>query len=125
MLPTTIARKPARPAPRTPRYRIEVSKSSPHDTVVHAEGDLDMTARAEFASTLSGLTRAGHRIVVDLSGATFVYSEIVSTLSDVDRLRPGTVEVVAPTRQVRMLLDILAPELAITGRGSLVGASAA
>ncbi|MBS9375235.1 STAS domain-containing protein [Rhodococcus sp. B50] len=99
---------------RAPRYRLDVHSPSRRCSVLRAKGDLDMTARAEFAATLGDLAHSGDHVVVDLSEVTFMYSEVASTLADADHIRPGLFHIVAPTRQVRMLLDILAPGLDVT-----------
>ena len=118
LAPHTFAlpRPDAAPVTRLPRYRLDVHAPSGSCRVLRAKGDLDMTARAEFASTLGDLAHSGDHVVVDLTEVTFMYSEVASTLADADHARPGRFHVVAPTRQVRMLLDILAPGLDVTDR---------
>jgi len=102
------------PAPRTPRYQLEVQPHSRHSTILRAEGDLDMTALEEFADTLDELAHATGQVVVDLTDVTFMYSAVVSVLADIDHAHPGRLQVVAPTRPIRMLLDVLAPGIDVT-----------
>jgi len=111
-----VSRVGAATVARAPRYRLDVHSPSRRCSVLRVKGDLDMTARAEFASTLGDLAYSGDHVVVDLSEVTFMYSEVASMLADAVHIRPGRFHVVAPTRQVRMLLDILAPDLDVTDR---------
>ncbi|MFX1760729.1 MULTISPECIES: STAS domain-containing protein [Rhodococcus] len=114
--PGALSRAAAATVARAPRYRLDVHSPSRRCSVLRAKGDLDMTARAEFAATLCDLAHSGDHVVVDLSEVTFMYSEVASTLADAGHTRPGLFRIVAPTRQVRMLLDILAPGLDVTDR---------
>ncbi len=108
-----LSRVGAETVARAPRYRLDVHSPSRRCSVLRAKGDLDMTARAEFASTLATSHTRRPRRRRSVRGDLHVL-RVASMLADAVHIRPGRFHVVAPTRQVRMLLDILAPDLDVT-----------
>lgn len=82
-------------------------------SVIRAFGELDMSTRAEVVHTLDRLASNSARVTVDLSGVSFVYSGVANAIIDATYVHPGKIDVVAPARSVRMVLEVL-------GAGSLL-----
>ncbi len=90
-----------------PRYTIDVESYSPTYSILRASGDLDMTARGELLTTVDSLLADGSDVVLDLSGVSFMYSGAATAVIDAASATDGRVHIFAPTRPVRMILDVL------------------
>lgn len=90
-----------------PRFFIEVESYSSTYSVLRATGDLDMTARFELVEHVERLLAGGSDVVLDLSGVSFMYSGAANAIIDAASAVDGRVHIFAPTRPVRMILDVL------------------
>ncbi|WP_407726612.1 STAS domain-containing protein [Rhodococcoides fascians] len=89
------------------RYTIGMESYSPNLTVVRAAGELDMSARADLMDTLDGALRADCVVLLDLSAVEFMYSGAASVIVDAAERSGGRLELFAPTRPARRVLDAL------------------
>ncbi|MGA9873628.1 MAG: STAS domain-containing protein [Rhodococcus sp. (in: high G+C Gram-positive bacteria)] len=96
-----------------PPFSIDVESYSPTFAVLRASGDLDMTARFDLIDTLDELLSGGADVVVDLAAVSFMYSGAATAVIDAASSTDRSVRVFAPTRPVRMILDVL-------GAGALI-----
>ncbi|MCZ4518965.1 STAS domain-containing protein [Rhodococcus ruber] len=87
------------------RYSIGIESYSPNLTVVRATGELDMSARADLMDALAGALRADSVVLLDLSAVEFMYSGAASVIVDAAERSRGRLEVFAPTRPARRVLD--------------------
>lgn len=90
-----------------PRYTVEIESYSPTYSILRASGDLDMSARSELLVTVERLLDSGCDVVMDLSGVSFMYSGAANAVIDAAAATDGRVHIFAPTRPVRMILDVL------------------
>ena len=90
-----------------PRYSIEVESYSTTYSILRASGDLDMSARSELLIAVDTLLEGGSDVVLDLSGVSFMYSGAANAVIDAASATGGRVHIFAPTRPVRMILDVL------------------
>lgn len=103
----------ALPIEETHRYTIEVESYSPEFAILRLGGDLDITAKAELVNSLEQIVRRGSDVLVDLSSVSFMYSGAANAVIDAASATDSDVRIFAPTRPVRMILDVL-------GAGSLL-----
>ncbi|MBM7242518.1 STAS domain-containing protein [Rhodococcus fascians] len=87
------------------RHSIGIESYSPDLTVVRAVGELDMSARADLVNALDGALRGNAVVLLDLSAVDFMYSGAASVIVDAVERSDGRVEVFAPTRPARRVLD--------------------
>ncbi|NIL84595.1 hypothetical protein RhoFasGS6_01968 [Rhodococcus fascians] len=87
------------------RHSIGIESYSPDLTVVRAVGELDMSARADLVNALDGALRGNAVVLLDLSAVDFMYSGAASVIVDAVERSHGRVEVFAPTRPARRVLD--------------------
>lgn len=90
-----------------PRHSVEVESYSTSYAVLRVSGDLDMTARAELTGKLDELLASGADVLVDLSAVSFMYSGAANAVIDAASATDSRVRIFAPTRPVRMILDVL------------------
>lgn len=90
-----------------PRHTVEIESYSSDFAVLRAAGDLDLSARASLMDGLNELLRGDTDVVVDLSGVAFIYSGAANAIIDAAAGFAGNVRIFAPTRPVRMILDVL------------------
>ncbi|KZF08913.1 MAG: STAS domain-containing protein [Rhodococcus sp. (in: high G+C Gram-positive bacteria)] len=90
-----------------PRYSVEVESYSTSYSVLRVSGDLDMTARPELTGKLEDLLSSGADVLVDLSAVSFIYSGAANAVIDAASATDSRVRIFAPTRPVRMILDVL------------------
>lgn len=90
-----------------PRYSVEVESYSTSYSVLRVSGDLDMTARTELTGKLEDLLSSGADVLVDLSAVSFMYSGAANAVIDAASATDSRVRIFAPTRPVRMILDVL------------------
>ncbi|MGB3370806.1 MAG: STAS domain-containing protein [Rhodococcus sp. (in: high G+C Gram-positive bacteria)] len=90
-----------------PRYSVEVESYSTSYAVLRVSGDLDMTARPELTGKLEDLLSSGADVLVDLSAVSFMYSGAANAVIDAASATDSRVRIFAPTRPVRMILDVL------------------
>ena len=90
-----------------PRYSVEVESYSTSYSVLRVSGDLDMTARTELTGKLEDLLSGGADVLVDLSAVSFMYSGAANAVIDAASATDSRVRIFAPTRPVRMILDVL------------------
>jgi anti-anti-sigma factor len=76
-------------------------------TVVRVDGDLDLSTSPDLEDALAAADPA-HRIVVDLSGCTFIDSSAVRVLVATSREDDGRVALVARDPGIRRVLEIAA-----------------
>ena len=79
------------------------------DRIVAARGELDLHTAPQLASALTPAIDAGDRVIVDLTGVTFIDSSGVGVLvTALERARPTgtTLVVVAPHPRVRKVFEI-------------------
>ncbi|NIL74774.1 MULTISPECIES: STAS domain-containing protein [Rhodococcus] len=95
------------PPAHTTRYSLDSESYSADYAVLRASGELDMSARVEFVETLDRMANEHAHVRVDLSEVSFMYSGVANAIIDNARINDGTVSVFAPTRPVRMILDVL------------------
>ncbi|MDV8022529.1 STAS domain-containing protein [Rhodococcus sp. IEGM 1330] len=88
-------------------YSIGSELYSPHLTVVRATGDLDLRARKDLARALDEAMRGETVVLLDLSAVTFMYSGSACVVIDAASRSAGRLEVFAPTRPARIVLDAL------------------
>ncbi|AYJ48139.1 STAS domain-containing protein [Rhodococcus sp. P1Y] len=103
----------ALPPELTSRFTIETESYSAEFAILRVAGDLDITARAELVDSLDQLVGRGSDVLVDLSGVSFMYSGAANAVIDAASASTADVRIFAPTRPVRMILDVL-------GAGSLL-----
>ncbi|WP_338888844.1 STAS domain-containing protein [Rhodococcus sovatensis] len=90
-----------------PRHSVEIESYSTLYAVLRVSGDLDMTARAELTGKLDELLGSGADVLVDLSAVSFMYSGAANAVIDAASATDSRVRIFAPTRPVRMILDVL------------------
>ncbi|SNT30065.1 STAS domain-containing protein [Rhodococcoides kyotonense] len=95
------------PPEHTQRYAIDVESYSNDYAVLRASGELDMSARVDFVQALDRMALDNKHVRVDLSEVSFMYSGVANAIIDNAQINDGTVSVFAPTRPVRMILDVL------------------
>ena len=88
-------------------YSIGTELYSPRLTVVRATGDLDLRARTDLAQALDAALRGETVVLLDLSAVTFMYSGSACAILDAASRSAGRLEVFAPTRPARVVLDAL------------------
>ncbi|OZD04296.1 sulfate transporter [Rhodococcus sp. 06-235-1A] len=89
------------------RYSISTELYSPRLTVVRATGDLELSSRADLAQALDAALRGETVVLLDLSAVTFMYSGAACVILDAADRSAGRLEVFAPTRPARIVLDAL------------------
>jgi anti-anti-sigma factor len=95
------------------RLRLRTQRMSPALLVVEAYGDIDLAGSDEFAACVCGAAatlRPGERLLVDLSGVTFLAACGVRGLLESDRTATGqgaTLRLVITSEPVRMPLRVL------------------
>jgi anti-anti-sigma factor len=91
---------------------VKISTSLQGDNVMllQVEGEVDAHTAQEFAKTLKDLFGQGHRrMVVDVSGMTFISSAGIRVLFDAYRQAvqlDGQMRLAGPTDQVRRVFEI-------------------
>ncbi len=95
------------PARTGQRYTIGTESYTPDLTVVRAAGELDMSARADLVAALDRALGAECVVLLDLSAVEFMYSGAASVIVDAAERSRGRLEVFAPTRPARRVLDAL------------------
>lgn len=90
-----------------PRYSVEVESYSSEFAVLRVGGDLDLTARAALVADLDRLIADGTDVLVDMSAVAFIYSGAANAIIDAASATDVDVRIFAPTRPVRMILDVL------------------
>ncbi|MET0197997.1 anti-sigma factor antagonist [Rhodococcus sp. RS1C4] len=95
------------PQEHAPRFTIDTESYSSDFAVLRATGELDMTARLPLMDSIEELTSEHSDVRVDLSAVTFIYSGAASVIVDAVTASTAEVRIFAPTRPVRMILDVL------------------
>lgn len=90
-----------------PRYTVDVESYSPTYSILRASGDLDMSAKGELLINIDSVLASGADVVLDLSGVSFMYSGAATAVIDAASASGGRVHIFAPTRPVRMILEVL------------------
>ncbi|MGB3170550.1 MAG: STAS domain-containing protein [Rhodococcus sp. (in: high G+C Gram-positive bacteria)] len=90
-----------------PRYTVEVESYSPSYSILRASGDLDMSSKGELLFEVDRALSSGTDVVLDLSAVSFMYSGAANAVIDAASASDGRVHIFAPTRPVRMILDVL------------------
>ncbi|MGB2721093.1 MAG: anti-sigma factor antagonist, partial [Rhodococcus sp. (in: high G+C Gram-positive bacteria)] len=75
--------------------------------VVRATGDLDLRARTDLLQALDDALRGETVVLLDLSAVTFMYSGSACVIVDAATRSVGRLEIYAPTRPARIVLDAL------------------
>ena len=88
-------------------YSMSTELYSPHLTVVRATGDLDLRSRAALTQVLDDALHTETVVLLDLSQVTFMYSGAGSVILDAAANSAGRLEVFAPTRPARIVLEAL------------------
>ncbi|OZD61420.1 sulfate transporter [Rhodococcus sp. 05-340-1] len=88
-------------------YSIGTEFYSPRLTVVRASGDLDLGARTDLAQALDDALRGETVVLLDLSAVAFMYSGAACVIVDAAARSAGRLEIYAPTRPARLVLDAL------------------
>ncbi|MDI9928417.1 STAS domain-containing protein [Rhodococcus sp. IEGM 1341] len=88
-------------------YFIGTELYSPRLTVVRATGDLDHGSRADLAQAIDEALHGESVVLLDLSAVTFMYTGSASVVLDAVARSAGRLEVFAPTRPARIVLDAL------------------
>lgn len=101
------------PTDDEPRYTIETESYSSDFAVMRVSGDLDLTARIHLVDALDRLVENCSHVVIDLAAVSFMYSGAANAVIDAATATASSVQIFAPTRPVRMILDVL-------GAGDLV-----
>ncbi|CCQ15902.1 Stas domain protein [Rhodococcus sp. AW25M09] len=96
------------------RYSIGTESYSPRLTVVRATGDFDLSARADLACALNEASRGETVVLLDLSAVSFMYSGAACVIIDAAARSDGRLEVFAPTRPARMILEALGAATIVT-----------
>lgn len=89
------------------RFSIGIESYSPRLTVVRAGGELDLTSRSSLAGELDEALRGESVVLLDLSAVSFMYSGAASVIIDAAARAADRLEIFAPTRPARMVLDAL------------------
>ncbi|OZE95050.1 sulfate transporter [Rhodococcus sp. 15-2388-1-1a] len=89
------------------RYSIRSEFYSPRLTVVRATGDLDLRARTDLTQALDDALHGETVVLLDLSAVTFMYSGSACVIVDAATHSVGRLEIYAPTRPARIVLDAL------------------
>jgi anti-anti-sigma factor len=63
-----------------PGDRVEVSNVAQHVWVVAVQGEHDLSTVSQLDDAISQVFAAGSRMVIDLSGASFIDSSVLSSL---------------------------------------------
>jgi anti-sigma B factor antagonist len=92
-------------------FRVDSARAAAGAVVVDVEGDVDLHSAPELRDHLAALITEGHeRIVVDLSGATFLDSMALGVLlgakRDVTARGASTLELVVATDDIRRIFEI-------------------
>lgn len=95
-------------------YSIGTESYSPLLTVVRATGELDLKARADLACALHEAASGETVVLLDLSAVSFMYSGAACVIIDAAARSAGRLEVFAPTRPARMILEALGAATIVT-----------
>ncbi|MCJ0893083.1 STAS domain-containing protein [Rhodococcus sp. ARC_M12] len=88
-------------------YSMSTELYSPHLTVVRVTGDLDLRSRSVLAQVLDDALATKTVVLLDLSDVTFMYSGAGYVVLDAAAHSAGRLEVFAPTRPARRVLEAL------------------
>ena len=88
-------------------YSIGSELYSPRLTVIRATGDLDLRTRTDLTQALEEALRGETVVLLDLSAVTFMYSGSACVILDAASRSAGRLEIFAPTRPARIVLDAL------------------
>ena len=97
---TTIERDSA-------RYSITSESYSAHLTVVRATGDLELNSCSDLTHALLAASNTETVVLLDLSAVSFIYSGAASVIIDAAGRSAGRLEIFAPTRPARRILEAL------------------
>ncbi|OZC45230.1 anti-sigma factor antagonist [Rhodococcus sp. 14-2483-1-1] len=97
-----------------PGYSITTESYSADLTVVRATGDLELNSRADLEHAIREALHKETVVLLDLSAVSFIYSGAASVIIDAASRSAGRLEVFAPTRPARMILEALGAAAIVT-----------
>lgn len=93
-----------------PQFSVELVRTSDDVAVIALTGEVDIYSAPEFKETLvRGIEDGARRIIVDLSGVTFIDSTALGVLvSGAKRVRPqnGALDIVCSDENITRIFEI-------------------